>query len=236
MMPPVPGNRRSRFEPVLLAILLGVGSGGAATRENPAARLEMRDAKPARRVLSRTEICEAIRGSLTRQGIPAAARLHPEDLRIQLAVEVAGSEAGLQVKRMALDSLRRETRFQLGMSRDGGRPPFEVAVPWDSLREEAGEKGVPARAGAEARVPREWQAAGSAPGSVPANAAQVGVALVRLGHPAMLVMSGENLRVVMTVMPLEAGKRGQRIRVRDPVNARILTAEVAAEGLLRRSL
>jgi len=235
-MPPVPRSRRIRFEPVLLTVLLGVGPGLAATRGGSVRRAAMRDSKAAERLLSRAEICEAIRGSLTRQGIPAAESLRPEDLRIQLAVEVSRSDAALQVKRMAIDTLRRETRFQLGMTRDAGRPPFEVAVPWDSLREEGGERGVPARAGAEARVPREWQAAGSAPGSVPANVAQVGVALVRVGHPATLVMSRENLRVVMTVMPLEAGRRGQRIRVRDPANARILTAEVAAEGLLRRSL
>jgi flagella basal body P-ring formation protein FlgA len=48
-------------------------------------------------------------------------------------------------------------------------------------------------------------------------------------------MLGHNSRITMTVIPLESGSKGQLIRVRDPANERLLTAEVVAEGLLRAS-
>jgi flagella basal body P-ring formation protein FlgA len=48
-------------------------------------------------------------------------------------------------------------------------------------------------------------------------------------------MFGHNSRITTTVIPLESGSKGQVIRVRDPANARLLTAEVVAEGLLQTS-
>jgi flagella basal body P-ring formation protein FlgA len=48
-------------------------------------------------------------------------------------------------------------------------------------------------------------------------------------------MQGQNMRITTTVVPLEPGSKGQTIRVRDVVTARVMTAEVVDEGLLRTS-
>jgi len=182
------------------------------------------------RTLSRAEILQVIRDHLTRQGMPAAANLTTGDLRIQLAVQLPenAGDADVRVKRMVLDPLRRETRFDLWTPQEPGRPPFEVATTWDSSRLET----ESSRASGE--IPTAWRAlAQTAPGTIKANVRQK--ALVRLGHPATLVMIGNNTRITMIVVPLEAGSEGQQIRVRNPANAQVLTAEVVAEGLVRSS-
>ena len=59
--------------------------------------------------------------------------------------------------------------------------------------------------------------------------------LAKPGKPATLVMLGQNVRITTTVVPLQPGSKGQRILVRDPATARVMTAEVVDEGLLQTS-
>ncbi len=59
--------------------------------------------------------------------------------------------------------------------------------------------------------------------------------LAKPGRPATLVMLGQNVRITTTVVPLQPGSKGQCILVRDLATARVMTAEVVDEGLLRTS-
>jgi hypothetical protein len=210
------------------------------------------------RYLSRGEILQAIRDDLARKGIRDSAELRPEDLRIQLAVSVSGEDAGLQVKRIGFDPTRRETIFQLWTSKNPHLLPFQVVTKLDpqtlglvpppgwkpedivrSADRPVGQPGGPVgstRMQITSAVPPGWRTpelGQAVQGSSPAKSRPT--PLARPGRPATLVMFGHNSRITTTVIPLESGSKGQVIRVRDPANARLLTAEVVAEGLLQTS-
>jgi len=210
------------------------------------------------RHLSRREILQAIRDDLARKGIRDSAELRPEDLRIQVAVPVSGENVGLQVKRIVFDPTRRETIFQLWTSKNPHLLPFQVVTKLDpqtlglvpppgrkpedivrSTDRPDGQPGGPVgstRMQTTSAVPPGWRTpepGQAVQGSNPAKSRPT--PLAKPGRPATLVMLGHNSRITTTVIPLESGSKGQLIRVRDPANERLLTAEVVAEGLLRAS-
>lgn len=77
-------------------------------------------------------------------------------------------------------------------------------------------------------------AANPGPGSpIPVSAAQM---LIRNGDPATLVFEGTALRITMPVICLEAGSRGQKIRVVSTDHKRFFKGEVVQAGLLRATL
>jgi len=224
-MPIAPRSQRVTSLLLCLAVFPPAYLAASSAHQGPAS--------PARgegssRTLSPAEIFGVIRDHLSRQGMPAAETLAPKDLRVQLAVQVAKGDTDVRVRRMIFDPIRHETRFQLWTPRDPGRPPFEVAAPWEMPGLE------PAHPGASREVPAAWRVADSAKPLAQARTTKVRPkALVRLGRPATLVMLGNNTRITMTVVPLETGAQGEQIRVRNPANAHILAAEVVAEGLVR---
>ena len=154
-----------------------------------------------------------------------------EDLNIQSLVPVLMVDMGLQVKRIGFDPIRRETVFELWTSHEPQYLPFEVTT-----RRDPRSWGL--------TPPPEWNLGdlgGEPRTGSPATGQQVSRAgskspvLAKPGRPATLVMLGQNVRITTTVVPLQPGSKGQCILVRDPTTARVMTAEVVDEGLLRIS-
>ena len=56
--------------------------------------------------------------------------------------------------------------------------------------------------------------------------------LAKPGTLATLIMLGQNVRITTSADPLQPGSKGQCILVRESSTARVMKAEVIAEGLL----
>jgi hypothetical protein len=183
------------------------------------------------RTLSRLEIFQAIQNDLLRRGIVGREGLRLSDLKIQSSVPVGDDDAGLEVKHIGFDSIRRQTVFELWTSHEPQYLPFEVTTRRDpqslgfsSSAEVPGEGGGGGSRG-QGRMLEQGV-------SRPRSKAPV---LAKPGRPATLVMLRQNARIITTVVPLQPGTMGQVILVRDPATARVMSAEVVDEGLLRTS-
>ena len=183
------------------------------------------------RRLSRREIFQAIQSDMAQMGISGQGELQPEDLKIQSSVPALKDDVGLEVKRIGFDPIRRETVFELWTSHEPQYLPFEVTT-----RRDPQSLGLNLRLGLEAGRSR-WR-----PGlkvrrqaSGVSRARSKAPVLAKPGRPATLVMLGQNVRITTTVVPLQPGSKGQCILVRDLATARVMTAEVVDEGLLRTS-
>jgi hypothetical protein len=58
--------------------------------------------------------------------------------------------------------------------------------------------------------------------------------LVKVGMPSELVFRGKNFKGSMTVIPLESGRLGDELRVRDPGTKNILRATVSSVNQLEQ--
>jgi hypothetical protein len=183
------------------------------------------------RRLSRREIFQAIQSHMAQMGISGQGGLQPEDLKIQSSVPALKGDVGLEVKRIGFDLIRRETVFELWTSHEPQYLPFEVTTRRDpqSLGLTSNLAWVPGEAGGDPRA--ESPGIGGGMGGARPKAP----VLAKPGRPATLVMLGQNVRITTTVVPLQPGSKGQCILVRDMATARVMTAEVVGEGLLRTS-
>jgi hypothetical protein len=183
------------------------------------------------RTLSRREIFQAIQNDLAQMGISERGELRPGDLNIQSSVPVLRDDMGLQVKRIGFDPIRRETVFELWASHEPQYLPFEVTTRRDpqtlGLASHIAWNPGEAGGGFQTENPTAGQGMSRARSKAPV--------LAKSGKPATLVMLGENVRITTTVIPLQPGIRGQRILVRELTTARVMSAEVVDEGLLRTS-
>ena len=57
--------------------------------------------------------------------------------------------------------------------------------------------------------------------------------LAKPGQPATVLVQGDGFRIFTTAVPLQRGRKGQRIRVRDLATRRVFMAEVLDRGYLR---
>jgi len=179
------------------------------------------------RALSRGEIFQAIRDDLARKGMGEPGALRPEDLRIQFAAPVSGKDAGLLVRKIGFDPIRRETIFELWTSKEPQLLPFRVATRRDPQQAE-----LAPQHNKKAEDTRRLAQAGGGPDPTTSRLP----VLAKPGRPATLVMLGHNLRIITTVVPLQPGSNGQCILVRDTATARVMRAEVVAEGVLRAGI
>jgi len=180
------------------------------------------------RRLSRREIYEAVENDLARKGIAGRAELRPEDLSIQASIPIRMLDAGLQVKRITYDLLRRETAFELKASLAPESLPFKVTT-----RRDPRTLGLFGRSPEDPADDHAGRPAAGFHGGTPSVSKPA--VLARPGKPATLVMYGENARITTSVVPLQPGTLGQRILVRDPATGRVMAAEVAGDGLLQAS-
>ncbi len=198
-----------------------------ATPAQARERIPRREPRP----LWRRAIFQAIQNDLAKKGISEHGGLRPGDLKIQSSLPVFSDEMGLQVKRIGFDTMRREIVFELWASHEPQFLPFKVTT-----RRDPRSWGL--------TPPPEWNLGdlgGEPRTGSPATGQQVSRAgskspvLAKPGRPATLVMLGQNVRITTTVVPLQPGSKGQCILVRDLATARVMTAEVVDEGLLRTS-
>ena len=132
----------------------------------------------------------------------------------------------VQVIRMDYDRARGKTRFLLRLKDEPSVLPFCVLVP---LR-----IPLPARKTAQAPEP---------PAPLPPHELTVQrngsrsmehlPALAEAGKPATMLVNGPSFRITTTVIPLQRGAQGQRIRVRNLATGRVLEAMVTGAGMLR---
>ncbi len=179
------------------------------------------------RLISRREIFQAIQDNLARMGVLRRAELRPEDLHIQSSVPVLKVDMGLLVKNIRFSPLRRETVFELWASQEPQYLPFEVTTRLDPriFGLATGMGLVEGGGGHQTESPTTGQRGGSDRSKPPV--------LAKPGTPATLIMLGQNVRITTTVDPLQPGRKGQRILVRDTTTARVLNAEVVDDGLLQ---
>jgi flagella basal body P-ring formation protein FlgA len=204
------------------------------------------------RALSTSKLLEAIRLRLGAQVTPDSAYWSLADLKLSTPVYVTLDDPGLEVTRIELDPLRRQTKFRLWTSREPSILPFwvtlarDVKVPTLAARQE-----IPARREAQAADLQVEEQAGSQgllaasdlTGLQPRTSVKNGqavtrsmlkpVVLVEAGRPTKLVAEGAHYRISTTVIPLQAGVLGQQIRVREMDSQRILSAEVVGRGELK---
>lgn len=232
----MPTARKSRcVSALLLALMLAplnkARSADAPLRKALLAPSEQNEMRTGRglRLLSRGDIFQAIQNDLAQKGISGRAELRPEDLIIQSSVPALNDDLGLEVKRVAYDPIRRETVFELWTSHEPQYLPFEVTtrrnpqslgmwITWDN-------KPLSVVGGTRATISQAMSRAASKP-----------PVLAKPGEPATLVILGQNVRITLTVDPLQPGTHGQRILVRDLSTSRVISAEVVGEGLLQASL
>jgi hypothetical protein len=203
----------------------------ASLRRSPAAPAPHRtEASPqVPRPLLRQEIFQAIQRRLQQEGNTRRENLRPRDLMIQTSLPVLDADAGLKVKKISFDRLRRETVFELWTSGAPRYLPFDVAT-----RRDPRLWGGPLAAEMDpAELPAESK---SLTGRLASAAGQKPAVLAKPGSAATLVMLGENMRITLTVMPLQPGTKGQCILVRDAATARVMRVEVVGEGQLQAAL
>jgi hypothetical protein len=228
-------SRTARAFMILLAVapLADLFPADLPLSKETARSIQERDVEPRRapRTLSRGEIFQAIRKNLAQMGISGRGELRPGDLNIQSAVPVLDDDVGLKIKSISFDPIRHETVFELWTSRQPQFLPFAVTTRRD-----------PETLGLTAWPDWKLDGAGSglrsgksAIGPVVSPARTKLPVLAKPGRPITLVMLGQNMRITTTVVPLQPGKKGQCILVRDTTTARVMTAEVVDEGLLRTS-
>ncbi len=182
------------------------------------ARLEIPDrvlVTRAYRALSRGEIVRSIEEALKTEGLGDSDRLKDALLRLDAPVLVAHDDAGIKAVRVEYDRLQRKAVFRLWASNEPRLLPFYVSIDNFPRAEQLAER-----------------TATPAGGNAPKGRTQSAI-LVAAGKPARLVGEGPNFRFSTIVVPLQPGRKGQFIRVRERGTRRLLRAEVVGEGLLR---
>jgi flagella basal body P-ring formation protein FlgA len=208
------------------------------------------------RVISREELAKAIREALDRPGLARLSGFNLDAIDLAAPVYVTVEDAGLEVTRLEYDVLRHQARFRLWTSKEPQILPFYVSVDYRAklpalvakheisvgrqatsddfqlqTRAVAAEVAQPPLApgdleGLEARVSVKA-------GQVVTRSMFKPVVLVEPGVPARLEVEGNGFRVETTVIPLQQGLLGQKIRARDEDTHKVFLAEVVGPELLR---
>jgi flagella basal body P-ring formation protein FlgA len=186
-----------------------------------------------------------IREEVLRRTSPEPVTVEEQDLQIQVCPRQVDSE--FVIKRAEYDTARDVTVFYLADSEKGTIPPLIVTVNKQrSLRVMVAKRDL--RSG-QAISMNDFAEATHSTGNLLVSGAELGAALqnpprtdpvtnrasksrsnaallVKLGMPAVLFVRGKNFEGRMTVVPLESGRLGDEVRVRDPGTQNILRATV----------
>jgi flagella basal body P-ring formation protein FlgA len=206
------------------------------------------------RSLSTSELLQAIQLRLGAQATPGSVNWSPSDLKLSAPVYVTLDDPGLEVTRIELDPLRRQTKFRLWTSKEPSILPFWVTLAHDvKVPTLVARHDIPAGREMQAADFEVEEREGTPDGQSLLTADLTGlqarvsvksgqavtrsmltpVMLVEPGRPAKLVAEGAHFRISTTVIPLQAGALGQQIRVRELDSQRILSAEVVGRGELK---
>ena len=225
----MPALVENRVVTAALVGLIAWSSAGARSADAPIRPSSVEKAAATRReshLLTRQEIFQAIQDDLAERGVSGRTQLQPGDLKIQSSILVDKDDSGLEVRRVEYDPLRRETVFELRAARVKQRLPFTVTtkrnLQFSGIALSNTDEGD-SRSGSLAATPG------------PGRSLSTPLVLAKPGTPCTLVMEGQNLRITITVMPLQPGRIGQHILVRDTATANVMKAVVVGEGLLQSS-
>jgi len=166
------------------------------------------------RAISHAEIVRAIEEAWKEEGFSGNVALDRGNLELEAPVLVTRDDLGLKATRLEYDRLEHRAVFRLWASKEPHLLPFYVSV--DSL------PGADWLAGRGALSGK----------SVMRGSAQPRI-LVKPGKPVKMLGEGRNFRFSTIVVPLQPGREGQIIRVRERGTRRLLKAEVTGEGILK---
>ena len=204
------------FNPILSMITLGMELVvfSAILSGAPAPR-------PAMRRLTQDELATAISSALQGEGGLSIASSGGIPFALSAPVYVSHADPGLQVLRIENDAVRQVTRFCLVASREPGLLPFYVSI------------SNPVLQGSLPSLYPLTQAAirGQRSGSDATKAVKP-IYLVRQGRRATLTVNSGAVQISVSVIPLDSGAMGERIRARNPDSQRLIVANVAGEDLL----
>lgn len=200
---------------------------------------------PARMMGLKQRILGAIREEVRRRTSPNPVTIEEQDLRIQACPPAIDSEP--VIKWAEYDAARDITVFHLAVSEKDNIPPLIVTVNKQrSIRVLVAKRDL--RSG-QAVSMNDFVAATQSSGNLllpdadllatsanplrndpttkPASKINSNSPLlVKVGMPSELVLRGKNFRGSMTVVPLESGRLGDEVRVRDPGTHNVLRATV----------
>lgn len=202
------------------------------------------------RLITREEVVAAIRTALDRNGFSDSG-LQADDLRVFPSSMVSYGSAHLQVRQMDFDDTLKEMRFV--MAERGSLPFLVTAVLQNGLPVRRGDQGIPAGNKPTLDDVRPTPAASNASAapqrSRPEDSALVHserfvptdfvgesrrntVQLVGPGKVATLLVTSEEMQMMLEVTPLERGSLDQVIRVKLPLTGKVLQAKVTGSGHL----
>jgi hypothetical protein len=227
----MPALVENRVVTAALVGLIAWSSASARSADAPitSTPLAMENAAATRReshTLTRQEIFEAIQDNLAERGVSGRAQLQPGDLKIQSSIRVDKDDSGLQVKHVSYDPLRRQTVFELRTAHEQQCLPFTVTT-----RRNLQISGIALLTTGEGEL--QSGSVATFPGQ--GRSRSTPLVLAKPGTPSTLVMEGQNVRITITVMPLQPGLMGQHILVRDTATTSVMKAVVVGEGLLQSS-
>ena len=165
---------------------------------------------------------EAIVATLNSSGIG----IDPGQLE-QLSA-MSSAEVNPQLRVMSVDTLDADSdKVLLRCDHSSACLPFYVLIHWGK----PGDKTHPGRPGQGSS-----QATGQASGVQPSTGQQPEDWLVRSGKFVMLMLDGEYVHMILPVLCLENGGRGQHVRVISKNTKRRYVARVTGPGLVQSAL
>jgi len=245
-MAAVPGRPTHRLLLLLACLLLFPG---AAAQPAPSLLGDFTDrgacGDPARMMVLKQRILGAIREEVRRRTSPDPVMIEEQDLQIQACPPAMDSE--LVIKGAEYDAVRDITVFYLAVSESGNIPPLIVtvnkqrsirvlvskrdvhsgqAVSMNDFVEATRSSGNVLLPAAELRAELMNSARNLPPAKSGAKSIPNSPLLVKVGMPSVLFLTGKNFKGRMTVVPLESGRLGDEVRVRDLGTQNILRATV----------
>lgn len=205
----------------------------------------------ARTMVLKQRILGAIQMEVLRRTAPDPVTVEEQDLQIQACPPQVDSE--FVIKQAEYDAARNVTVFYVASSQSGNIPPLMVTVNKQrSMRVMVAKRDLRSgqavsrndfvevtQSSGNLLVPSAWLWAGLAkpvltdPATKPALKSRPNSAsLVKVGMPCVLFLRGRNFKGTMTVVPLESGRLGDEVRVREPGTQNILRATVTSVNQL----
>ncbi|MBI1749421.1 MAG: flagella basal body P-ring formation protein FlgA [Acidobacteria bacterium] len=186
------------------------------------------------RLLSTEEVLRAIRDSLERNHLAGGVALSAADFEMPASVRVLQDDPGLRVTRIEYDPLLHRTKFRLWLAAERNILPFYVLSRTGLVfRDAADRDAVPEKTAAIVPQTRPLERRGLND-TTPPREAEVGApVVVHPGKPVTLVLAGARVRIVTAGIPLQPGRLGETIRVRDASTKNVVLAVVLGPDSLR---
>ena len=203
---------------------------------------------PARLAVLKQRILAAIRAEVLRRTSPEVVTVEESDLQIQACPAQTFFDSDFVIRTAEYDAFRDVTVFLLAPLPANNVPPLIVAVhkqrsmsafvarhdlrggqivSMDDLAQIAQSSGNVLLPTAKLWAPGTNEVRADQVTKAGSKANSHSPLLVKVGMPSELVFRGKNFKGSMTVIPLESGRLGDELRVRDPGTQNILRATVS---------